>query len=87
MKRKDTDVKTRILSLILTFSLLLSCLTGCGGETESPAGSSGQSPENSDTPAETEPDYSWFSMPEETEKLIVYADAAMGNSVMTPAIR
>ena len=80
-------MKTRILSLILIFALLLSAFAGCGVETETPTGSSGQSSENDDAPAETEPDYSWFSMPEETEKLIVYADAAMGNSVMTPAIR
>ncbi len=41
-------------------------------------------------PAETEwpmPDYSDFVMPEETGELVVYADAAMGRSVMNPAVR
>jgi len=48
--------------------------------------------ENADSsdPAETEwpaPDYSDFTMPGETGELVVYADAAMGRSVMNPAVR
>ena len=53
-------MKTRILSLILTIALLLTALAGCGGS-EDPAKPDGQ--------PETEPDYSWFTMPEETGKL------------------
>ena len=68
----------RILSLILTLALLLSAFAGCGGKTETHAGSSGQNSENGDAPAETETDYSWFSFPEETGKLIVYTDAMTG---------
>ena len=80
-------MKPRILSLILTLVLLLSAFAGCSGEGKTPAGSSGQNSDNGDAPAETEPDYSWFSMPEETGKLIVYTDAMTGGSVMKPAVR
>ncbi|MBQ4290263.1 MAG: hypothetical protein II719_03620, partial [Clostridia bacterium] len=72
---------TRVLSLVLTFALLLSAFAGCGG-TDTPKDSPDQplTGTSSDVP-ETEPDYSWFEMPEETGNLIVYADAAMGKSV------
>ena len=80
-------MKKRILSLVLTLALLLSAFAGCGGETETLTGSPGQSSENGNTPAETEPDYSWFEMPEETGKLTVYTDASMGRSIMNPAVR
>ncbi len=79
-------MKPRILSLILTFALLLSAFAGCSTETEPSAGSSGQSPENSDTPAETEPDYSWFTMPEETGKLEIYSPGNAYSSLLNPAI-
>jgi ABC-type glycerol-3-phosphate transport system substrate-binding protein len=79
-------MKPRILSLILTFALLLSAFAGCSTETEPSAGSSGQSPENSDTPAETEPDYSWFSFPEETGKLEIYSPGNAYSSLLNPAI-
>ena len=36
---------------------------------------------------QTETDYAWFEFPTETGKLTVYVDAAMGGSVMKPAIR
>jgi len=79
-------MKPRILSLILTFALLLSAFAGCSTETEPSAGSSGQSPENSDTPAETDPDYSWFSMPEDTGKLEIYSPGNMYSSILDPAV-
>ena len=50
-------MKTRILPLFLALSLLLSCLAACGG--------TGEAPEPAAESAETEPDYSWFTMPEE----------------------
>lgn len=79
-------MKTRILSLILTLALLLTAFAGCSGESETPSGSSGQSSENGDLPAETEPDYSWFSMPEETGKLEIYSPGNAYSSVLNPAI-
>ena len=78
-------MKTRILSLMLTLALLLSAFTGCGGETETSTGS-GQSSENGDAPAETEPDYSWFSMPEEIGKLEIYSPGNAYSSLLNPAI-
>ena len=67
-------MKTRILSLILTLSLLLTALAACGGIGE-PA-----------EPGETEPDYSWFSMPEETGKLEIYSPGNAYSSLLNPAI-
>ena len=61
-------MKKHILSLILTLSLLLTALAGCGGS-EEPAKPDGQT--------ETEADYSWFSMPEETGKLEIYSPGNM----------
>ena len=80
-------MKTRILSLMLTLILLLSTFAGCSS-TDTPKDSPDQPPTgtSSDAP-ETEPDYSWFEFPTETGKLTVYVDAAMGGSVMKPAIR
>ena len=59
-------MKTRMLSLILATILLLPAFAGCGG-TDAPADASADS-------AETEPDYSWFTMPDETDSLIVYTE-------------
>jgi len=70
-------MKTRILSIILTLALLLSALAGCG-KSEDPAKPDGQ--------PETEADYSWFSMPEETGKLVLYTTERYG-SLYDPAIR
>ena len=70
-------MKNRILSLILTLVLLLSALAGCG-KSEDPAKPDGQT--------ETEADYSWFSMPEDTGKLVVYTSPEY-NSLYDPAIR
>ena len=70
-------MKKRILSLMLTLALLLPSLAGCG-KSEDPAKPDGQS--------ETEPDYSWFSMPGDTGKLVVYISAEY-NSLYDPAIR
>lgn len=65
-------MKKRILSLMLTLILLLPAFTGCSEETKLPSGSSGERSENGNSPAETEPDYSDFVMPETTDTLTVY---------------
>lgn len=85
----------RVLALILAGIMSLSAFS-CAKE-EMPSGNTPaktDSPINPDAPAdeagETEwpaPDYSDFVMPGETGELVVYADAAMGRSVMNPAIR
>ena len=77
MKRKDTDMKTRILTLILTLSLLLSAFAGCG-KSEDPAKPDGQT--------ETEPDYSWFETPEDTGKLEIYSPGNMYSALLNAAI-
>ena len=71
-------MKTRILSLILTLALLLSALAGCS-RTGEPSGSSAE-------PEETKPDYSWFSFPEETGKLIVYTNGSDFSALLAPAL-
>ena len=78
MKRKDTHMKTRIFALILTIALLLSAFVGCG-KSEEPS-------EKPDGQTETEPDYSWFSMPEETGKLEIYSSGNEYSSLLNPAI-
>ena len=78
-------MKARIFSLILTLALLLSAFAGCSTETETPTGS-GQGSENDNAPSETEPDYSWFTMPEDTGKLEIYSPGNMYSSVLNPAI-
>ena len=65
-------MKSRLLSLLLAVDLLLPAFTGCSEETKLPSGSSGERSENGNSPAETEPDYSDFVMPEATDKLTVY---------------
>ena len=70
-------MKTRILSLILTLSLLLTALAGCGRSKD---------PAKPDGRTETEPDYSWFSMPEETGKLEIYSPGNAYSSLLNPAI-
>ena len=71
---------TRVLSLVLTFALLLSTFAGCGGETENPSlseefgisgGDSGTAAENGEWPI---PDYSDFQYPTETDSLVVYME-------------
>ena len=61
-------MKTRILSLILTLTLLLSAFAGCSSDTETLKDNPDNTPTgiSSDVP-ETEPDYSWFEMPETTD--------------------
>ena len=76
-------MKTRIHSLILTIALLLSAFTGCG-KSEKTANNRA---ENSTPHDEIEPDYSWFSFPEDTDKLVIYTAGAEFSSVMDPAIR
>ena len=65
----------RILSLILTFVLLLSAFAGCGGETETAQepGTGGKPAQNTngEETAEPEPDYSWFAFPEPTDNLVI----------------
>ena len=78
-------MKTRIFSLMLTLGLLLSAFAGCSTETETPTGS-GQGSENDNAPSETEPDYSWFSMPEDTGKLEIYSPGNAYSSLLNPAI-
>ena len=63
--------------------------TGCQGGTE-PADnhSKNNNPVNSNSDApQPEPDYSWFTMPEETSKLTVYSNEDNLKSVLAPAIR
>ena len=64
----------RILSLILTIALLLSAFAGCSSDTETLKDNPDNTPTgiSSDVP-ETEPDYSWFEMPEETDTLVLYS--------------
>ena len=68
-------MKTRILSLMLSLALLLSAFAGCGS-TDTPKDSPDQPPTgtSSDAP-ETEPDYSWFEMPEATDSLTENVEA------------
>ena len=68
-------MKTRILSLLLALSLLMSAMIGCD-----------RSPKSSNSEAETEPDYSWFSLPEETGRLTVYIAEDAYEAVLTPAL-
>ncbi len=77
-------MKNRILSLLLTLSLLLSALAGCGTE----EGADGQSANSPVRPVREEItlDYSDFVMPEATETLTVYSTAMLG-IVMTPAVK
>ena len=87
-------MKTRIFSLILALAVLLSCLTACestdtpstsgGNISGKPAQSSVQNAEGSEevNETETEPDYSWFEMPEETNSLTIY-----GYSFISTALR
>ena len=67
-------MKNRILSLMLSLSLLLSTFAGCSS-TDTPKDNPDYTPTgtSSDAP-ETEPDYSWFKMPRETDTLTVYDD-------------
>ena len=76
-------MKTRIHSLILTIALLLSAFAGCG-KSEKTANNRA---ENSTPPDEIEPDYSWFSFPEETNKLTVYSNEEDLKAVLDPALR
>ena len=84
-------MKTRMLSLMIALTLFLPCLSACdsgdgtvsSGGTSS--GSSGQSSENGG-PAETEPDYSWFEMPEETGRLEIYSPGNLYSSLLDPAV-
>ena len=74
-------MKTRILSLILTLVLLLPALAGCG-KTED-FSNPGTDP-TADL-AETEPDYSWFAFPEETNTLVLYS-AYLLSLAISPAV-
>ena len=88
----------RILSLFLTFSLLMLSFAGCystGIQSNAKEASSGK-PEQSFTQTaddeeasenEAEPDYSWFTFPEETNKMTVYSNGDDLKSVLDPAIR
>ncbi len=85
-------MKNRFLSLILVLVLLLSCLAACksGDSPSTTEGgtSAGKPAQNSnEVPAETEPDYSRFEMPEATDKLTVYANEDNLKSLLDPAIR
>ena len=80
-------MKKRILSLMLTLSLLLPAFAGCG-RSEEPANNHADGPAEIPTPpAETETDYSWFTFPEETNKMTVYSNGDDLKSVLDPAIR
>ena len=88
----------RILSLMLTLALLLSAFAGCGSaDTLSTSGetSSGKreqsfmqtTDDEKTSENEAEPDYPWFTFPEETNKLTVYSNGDDLKSVLDPAIR
>ena len=80
-------MKTSILSLILTIALLLSAFAGCSSDTETPKDIPDNTPTGTSPDApETEPDYSWFTMPEETGKLTIYSPGNYYSSVLNPAI-
>ena len=76
-----------IFSLLLLFALLPASFAGCGNDTDAPQGST-VNPVNTPTAAvpETEPDYSWFTMPEETGELVIYTAGNEYSSLMNPAI-
>ena len=75
-------MKTRVHSLILTIALLLSAFAGCG-KSEKTANNQA---ENSTPPDEIEPDYSWFTMPEDTGKLTIYSPGSYYSSLLNPAV-
>ena len=71
-------MKTRVLSLLLALALLLPCFLACNN-TDTPFSTeggtiSGDSMQNVDREeaAETEPDYSDYILPEETDNLTIY---------------
>lgn len=86
-------MKNRILSLMIALTLLLPFLTACestdtpstsGGNTSGKtAQSSVQNTEGSEevNATETEPDYSWFEMPEETDTLTIYGYSFYDNTL------
>ncbi len=87
----------KLISLLMALCLTLTVLAGCESET-APSQQTGSGGKPADASAvnqagtngeeaETEPDYSWFEMPEETGKLVVYTDGSMGSSVMSPAVQ
>ena len=67
----------KFLSVFL-FITLLFVQAGCG--------KTGKMSDDSADAPETEPDYSWFSMPEETNELIIYTPGSTYSSVMIPAL-
>jgi ABC-type sugar transport system, periplasmic component len=92
MKRKHHQslrTKDVIISSLIAFALLLACLFACDNADGSLSsvgtspGKTGQSSGNSEL-AETEPDYSWFEMPDETGTLTVYG-TGLANLTLTPA--
>ena len=74
----------KIISIILVMIMLAVFFTGCGGETNALNAPKGDTPETSKP--ETEPDYSWFTMPEETGKLEIYSPGNGYSSLLNPAI-
>ncbi len=100
MKKSIKPILAFLLAAMLTVTAL-SCAkketpsadTGnsAPAKTDATADPNGQANPNgqADTPAETEwplPDYSDFVMPEDTGKLYLYVDGAMGRAVMNPAV-
>ena len=79
-------MKNRILSLILTLTLLLSAFAGCSS-TDTPKDIPDNTPTGTSPDApETEPDYSWFETPEDTGKLEIYSPGNMYSSILNPAV-
>ena len=90
---KTGPIRTRILSLLLIVVMFFTSLSACesagipsstGGRTS--AGKPTQTVDGEEA-LETEPDYSWFTFPEETSKLTVYSNEDNLKSVLDPAIR
>ena len=79
-------MKKRIYSLILPLALLLSTFDGCGVETDVPDVLVGEASGTYLDAPETQPDYSWFTIPEETGKLEIYSPGNAYSSLLNPAI-
>ena len=89
--RLSLRTKDAVTSFLIAFALLLSCLMACdGAETPSPADgmTSGNPAQNAggEESGKTEPDYSDFVMPAETDTLILYSGNWLQSDIFRKAI-